>query len=90
MIGGMKDPARQMSILIYCIQLAGQAIVKTERAFSDRLHDVDITNMVTQLTADTNAFYGRFFDLFNRSSVDIEPLNIQIAVLQRMRDRGEI
>jgi hypothetical protein len=90
MVGGMKDPARQMSILIYCIQLAGQAIIATERAFADRLHDLDITNMVTQLTADTNMFYGHFFDLFDRSSVDMEPLNVQFAVLQQMRDRGEI
>jgi hypothetical protein len=90
MIGGMKDPARQMSILIYCIQLAGQAIIMAERSFSDRLHDADITNMVTQLTAETNVFYGHFFDSFDRSSSNIEPLAIQLAVLQRMRDRGEI
>jgi hypothetical protein len=45
MIGGMKDPARQMSILIYCIQLGGQAIVMTQKAFADRLHDLDILNM---------------------------------------------
>jgi hypothetical protein len=90
MIGGMQDPARQMSILIYCIQLGGQAVVMTQRAFADRLHDLDITNMVTKLTADTNAFYGHFLDSFDFSSVDIEPLAIQIAVLQRMRDRGEI
>jgi hypothetical protein len=90
MIGGMKDPARQMSILIYCIQLAGQANIMVERAFSDRLHDGDITNMVTQLTAETNVFYGHFFDSFDRSSSNIEPLAIQLAVLQGMRDRGEI
>jgi len=90
MIGGMKDPARQMSILIYCVQLAGQAIIMAERAFSDRLHDADIANMVTQLTAETNVFYGHFFDTFDRSSSNIEPLVIQLAVLQRMRDRGEI
>jgi hypothetical protein len=90
MIGGMKDSARQMSILIYCIQLGGQAIVMTERAFADRLHDLDITNMVTKLTADTNVFYGHFLDSFDGSSVDMEPLKVQIAVLQRMRDRGEI
>jgi len=90
MIGGMKDSARQMSILIYCIQLGGQAIVRTEQAFADRLHDLDITNMVTKLNADTSAFYGHFLDSFDGSSVDMEPLKIQIAVLQRMRDRGEI
>jgi hypothetical protein len=90
MIGGMKDSARQMSILIYCIQLGGQAIVMTERAFSDRLHDLDITNMVTELTADTNRFYGHFLDSFDRSSVNLAPLKIQIAVLQKMRARGEI
>jgi len=90
MIGGMKDPARQMSILTYCIQLAGQAIIMAERSFSDRLHNADITNMVTQLTAETNVFYGHFFDSFDRSSSNIEPLAIQIAVLQGMRDRGEI
>ena len=67
MIGGMKNSARQMSILIYCIQLGGQAIVMTERAFADRLHDLDITNMVTNLTADTNAFYGHFLDSFDGS-----------------------
>jgi hypothetical protein len=54
MIGGMKDIARQMSILIYCIQLASQAILMAEQGFSDRLHDPDITNIVTQLTAETN------------------------------------
>ena len=90
MIGGTKDSARQMSILIYCIQLGGQAIVMTERAFTDRLHDLDITNMVTQLTADTNKFYGHFLDSFDRSLSSMEPLKIQIAVLQRMRDHGEI
>lgn len=90
MIGGMKDQARQMSILIYCIQLAGQAIVMVERAFSDRLHDVDITNMVTKLTAETNVFYGQFLDSFDRTSSNVEPLEIQLAVLQTMRDRGEI
>jgi hypothetical protein len=90
MIGGMKDPARQMSILIYCIQLGGQAIVMTERAFADRLHDVDITNLVTKLTADTNAFYGHLLDCFNESSIDMKPLEVQIAVLKKMRDRGEI
>jgi aminoglycoside phosphotransferase len=79
-----------MSILIYCIQLGGQAIVMTERAFADRIHDLDITNMVTKLTADTNVFYGHFLDSFDRSSSDMEPLKVQIAVLQRMRDRGEI
>jgi len=45
---------------------------------------------VTQLTAETNVFYGHFFDSFDRSSSNIEPLAIQIAVLQGMRDRGEI
>jgi len=90
MIGGMKDSARQMSILIFCIQLGGQAIIMTERAFSDRLHDLDITNMVTKLTADTNAFYGNFLDSFDGSSVDMEPLKVQMAVLQQMRDRGDI
>ena len=90
MIGGMRDSARQMSILIYCIQLGGQAIVMTERVFADRLHDLDITNMVTKLTAETNAFYRHFLDSFDGSSVDMEPLKVQIAVLQRMRDRGEI
>jgi hypothetical protein len=89
-IGGIKDSARQMSILIYCIQLGGQAIVMTERAFADRLHDLDITNMVTKLTADTNVFYGHFLDSFDRSSSDMEPLKVQISVLQQMRDRGEI
>ena len=90
MIGGMKDPARQMSILIYCIQLGGQAIVMTQKAFADRLHDLDITNMVTDLTSDTNVFYVHFLDSFDRSSLDMEPLKIPIAVLQRMRDRGDI
>jgi len=90
MMGGMKDPARQMSILIYCIQLAGQGIIMTQKTFADRLHDVDITDMVTKLTADTNIFYGHFFDSFDRSSVDMEPLNIIVAVLQVMRERREI
>jgi hypothetical protein len=90
MVGGMKDSARQMSILIYCIQLGGQAIVMVERAFADRLHDLDITNMVTQLTADTNMFYGHFLDSFDRSLGNMEPLKIQIAVLERMRDLSEI
>jgi hypothetical protein len=90
MIGGMKDSARQMSILIYCIELGRQAIVMAERAFAERLHDLDIANMVTQLTADTNTFYGHFLDSFDRSSGNMEPLKIHIAVLQGMRDRGEI
>ena len=78
------------AIMRSSIQLAGQAIVMAERAFSDRLHDVDITNMVTQMTAETNVFYGHFFDSFDRSSSNIEPLVVQLAVLQGMRDRGEI
>ena len=90
MIGGMKDAARQMSILIYCIQLAGQAIIMTESAFKDRLDDADIATMITTLTAETNVFYGHFFDSFDRSVGNIEPLAVQMEVLQRMRDRGEI
>jgi hypothetical protein len=46
--------------------------------------------MVTKLTADTNAFYGNFLDSFDGSSVDMEPLKVQMAVLQQMRDRGDI
>jgi hypothetical protein len=90
MIGGMKDPTRQKSILIYCIQLGGQAIAMTQRAFADRFHDLDIANMVTKLTSDTNALYNHFLDSFDRSSVDMEPLKPPIAVLQRMHDCGEI
>ena len=90
MIGGMKDAARQMSILIYCIQLAGQAIIMTESAFKERLDDVDIATMITTLTAETNVFYGHFFNSFDRSVANMEPLAVQMEVLQRMRDRGEI
>ena len=89
-LGGVKDRVRQTSVLIYCIQLAGNGIVKAQSAFTDRLDDVDITEMVTKLTNETNIFYGHFLDRFDRSNVDMEPLEIVISVLQKMRDRGEI
>jgi hypothetical protein len=53
-------------------------------------HDVDITEIVTNLMDTTNVFYCHFFDTFDRSNIDMEPLKIVMEVLQSMRHGRKI
>jgi len=89
MIGGTREPARQVSILIYCILVTTQAIIKAATVFEDRLNPEDVTHLVTSTTEDCFAFFGRFLDSVDRSKDDITSLEVILASWQKMRDDGQ-
>jgi len=90
MLGGRRDPARQVSILIYCILVTTQAIIKCATVFEDRLNPTDVTLLVTATADDCSAFYRRFLDTVDRSKDDVSPLEIILESWQTMRERGQL
>jgi hypothetical protein len=90
MLGGRREPARQVSILIYCILVTTQAIVKSATVFEDRLNPEDVTQLVTSATKKCFSFYGRFLDSVDRSKDDVAPLEIILASWQAMREKGQL
>jgi hypothetical protein len=89
-IGGRRDPARQVSILIYCILVTTQAIIKSATVFEDRLNPTDVTQLVTAASEDCSTFFRRFLDSVDRSKDDVAPLEIILASWQKMRDKGQL
>ncbi len=89
-VGGRKEPARQISILIYCILVTTQAIIKAATAFEDRLNAEDVTQLVTSATNDCFGFFGRFLDSIDRSKDDVAPLETILASWQEMREKGQL
>jgi len=88
MFGGVREPARQVSVLIYCILVTTQAIIKAATVFEDRLNPQDVTQLVASATDDCFAFFGRFLDSVDRSKDDITSLEIILASWQKMREDG--
>jgi hypothetical protein len=87
-IGGIKDPARQVSILIYCILVSSQAIIKVANAFEEKLDPRDVTQLVTSTTRDCFAFFGRFLDSIDGSKEDITSLEVILESWRKMREDG--
>ena len=88
MIGGMRNPARQVSVLIYCILVTTQAIIKVATAFQDRLNIHDVTQLMTSATQDCSSFFGRFLDSIDRSTQDISSLEVILTSWTKMREAG--
>jgi hypothetical protein len=89
-VGGRKDPTRQVSILIYCILVTTQAIIKAATAFDDRLNVEDVTQLVTTVNEECSTFFGRFLDSVDRSKDDVAPLEIILASWKKMRENGQL
>jgi hypothetical protein len=66
-LGGKREPARQISILIYCILVTTQALIKAVPAFGDRLNPEDLTQMIMSTNQQCASFFGRFLDSVDRS-----------------------
>jgi hypothetical protein len=89
-IGGVRDPARQVSILIYCILVITQAIIKTASAFEDKLNPQDVAQLVTSTTKECFAFFNKFLDSTDPSKEDIKSLKVILASWQKMRENGQL
>jgi hypothetical protein len=89
-LGGKRESARQISILIYCILVTTQAIIKAASAFEDRLNAEDLTQMIISTNQECTSFFGRFLDTVDRSKEDVAPLEIILASWQRMRENGQL
>jgi len=90
MVGGRKEPARQVSILIYCILVTTKAITDTATVFEDRLNPEDVTQLVTSTADDCFAFFRRFLDSVDRSKDNVAPLEIILASWQDLREKGHL
>lgn len=90
MVGGRKEPARQVSILIYCILVTTKAITDVATVFEDRLNPEDVTQLVTSTAEDCFAFFRRFLDSVDRSKDNVAPLEIILASWQDMREKGQL
>ena len=90
MVGGMRDPARQVSILIYCILITTQAIIKAANIFEDRLNPEDVTQLVTSTTRECFALFGDLLDSVDPSKEDITSLEIILSSWRAMRESGEL
>jgi len=90
MLGGRRDPARQVSILIYCILVTAQAIIKCANVFEDRLNPTDVAQLVTSVNNDCSAFFRRFLDSVDRSKESVGPLEVILASWESMRKNGQL
>ena len=90
MIGGTRDPTRQVSILIYCILITTQAIIKAATIFEDRLNVEDVTQLVTSSTEACFSFFRRILDAVDKTKEDLTPLEEILASWQRMRENGQL
>lgn len=89
-LGGRRDPARQVSIVIYCILVMTQALIRAVEVFEDRLNAEDTTKLVSSTNRECAAFFGRFLDSVGQMDEDLTPLRTILSSWQAVRDKGPL
>jgi hypothetical protein len=85
-MGGISDPGREISILMYCVMITNFGIMKAVQVFIDRLNTEDILQMVLGVTDSTLGFFTQFFSSVDGLKIDKGPLELLLAAWIEMRE----